>query len=99
MISWLKGQLLAVESESCVLNVSGVGYEVTCSANTLSDIGSLENAELYVHTHVREDQLSLFGFTSLVEKKLFLSLIKVNGIGPKLAITILSAARVSDIVE
>lgn len=99
MIAWLKGQVLTVGSESCVLNVSGVGYDVICSANTLSDVEGLEGAELFVHTHVREDQISLFGFTSQVERKLFLSLIKVNGIGPKLAITILSAAKVSDIVE
>ena len=99
MIAWLKGEILSVGAESCVMVASGVGYEGTCSANTLAEVDSAESAELFIHTHVREDQISLFGFTSQVEKKLFLSLLKVNGIGPKLAITILSAAKVADIVE
>ena len=68
MIAWLKGEILSVGAVSCVMVASGVGYEVTCSANTLAEVDSAESAELVIHTHVREEKISLFGFTSQVEK-------------------------------
>lgn len=98
MISWLKGQPQFLDEEHLTLIVHGVGYELLCSQNTLDDLAGESMAEIYVHTHVREDALQLFGFSSLAEKKVFLSLNKVNGIGPKLAVTILSATTVDEIV-
>lgn len=98
MISWLKGQPRFLDEDHLTLVVHGVGYELQCSQNTLKDLTGEDMAEVYVHTHVREDALQLFGFSSPAEKKVFLSLIKVNGIGPKLAVTILSATTVDQIV-
>jgi len=99
MIAFIRGELHACAEDSMIITTNGIGYELTCSANTIESFVGEAEAELHVYTHVREDQISLFGFQSLIEKKLFLSLIKVNGIGPKLAVTILSAAKVSDIVD
>ena len=98
MISWLKGQPKFVEEDHLTMVVNGVGYELLCSNNTITDLTGESEAEVFIHTHVREDALQLFGFSTPAEKKVFLSLIKVNGIGPKLAITILSATTVDQIV-
>ncbi len=106
MIAYLTGNILEISMDSIVLDVNGVGYELTCSGQTLADVESQRGRwgvgasstpdsrkqQLFVYTHVREDALQLFGFSTIVEKKLFLSLLKVNGIGPKMAITILSGA-------
>ena len=99
MIAYIKGEIQASTDESLVVMTNGIGYELTCSANTIENYFGETEVELHVYTHVREDQISLFGFHTPIEKKLFLSLIKVNGIGPKLAVTILSAAKVADIVD
>jgi Holliday junction DNA helicase RuvA len=92
MIGYLKGQVLEAGLETALLETSGVGYELTCSTATLSALQSRvgQAAVLWVHTHVREDALQLFGFADKLEKQLFLSLLKVNGVGPKSAINILS---------
>ena len=101
MIGYLRGQVAAVESETAFIDVGGIGYEVLASGNTLSDLQSLigQNIVIYTYTHVREDLLQLFGFLQKEEKSMFLSLLKVNGIGPKMALTILSGARLEQIVE
>ncbi|MBK9323568.1 MAG: Holliday junction branch migration protein RuvA [Bdellovibrionaceae bacterium] len=99
MIGYLKGQLVEISPEAALLDVGGVGYEVLGSANTLSDLQSYYGKEviLWVHTHVREDAFQLFGFVSKEEKNLFLSLLKVNGVGPKMALSILSGCRVEQL--
>ena len=99
MIAYLQGQVLEVESVSAILNVKGVGYEVACSTHTLEALTEGQMAQLYIHTHVREDLIQLFGFNQKLEKQLFLSLIKVNGIGPKMAVQILSAASTKRLAE
>lgn len=99
MISFLSGQIIDNEEGVLTLLCRGVGYEVTCSTNTVSDIEDRKVVQLWIYTHVREDQLHLFGFSSKIEKKLFLSLIKVNGIGPKLAIQVLSGASLDHIID
>lgn len=99
MISYLRGNVILAENQSAILDVQGVGYEVICSSNTLSDLVVSADTALWIYTHVREDSLLLFGFSSQVEKKLFESLIKVNGIGPKMAITILSGASLDQIID
>lgn len=96
MIGFLQGTPIEVGEETLIMNVRGVGYEVNCSVNTIETVQDRNIAQLFIHTHVREDQILLFGFSSKLEKNLFLSLLKVNGIGPKLAIKILSAGRTED---
>lgn len=101
MIGYLRGQLLSIDEESVVLDVAGVGYEVLCSSISLSALFERVGTEvgLWVHTHVREDALQLFGFREKSEKTLFLSLLKVNGIGPKSALNVLSGAEVGTILD
>ena len=72
MIAYLRGTVLAVNTEATILDVSGVGYEAHCSSNTLNQIQVGEIASLFAYTHVREDALQIYGFQSLNEKELFL---------------------------
>jgi Holliday junction DNA helicase RuvA len=91
MIAHLRGRLLAKHPNQVVVEAGGVGYDVTISIPTFSDLPAIgSEVALHVHTHVREDQLALYGFLRPAEKTLFEKLITVSGIGPKLAITILS---------
>src|SRR4051812_39505214 len=101
MIGFVRGKLMAVELDSALVETGGVGYEILCSAQVMADLAGSVGTEiaLWIHTHVREDALQLFGFMSKTEKELFLSLLKVNGVGPKSALTILSAGRVEKIIE
>jgi Holliday junction DNA helicase RuvA len=99
MIGYLQGRPLRVESDHLVLLVQGVGYELHCSAQTLDELAGRSFVELWVFTHVREDALQLFGFSTELEKSLFLSLLKVNGIGPKSALNICSGAKAHQIVQ
>lgn len=101
MIGYLRGKIIEVLNDTALLDVHGVGYEVSASANTLGDLQSFLGKDiiLWIHTHVREDALQLFGFHTKEEKNLFLSLLKVNGVGPKMALSILSGGRPSQIHE
>lgn len=99
MIGYLRGQILQHDLETLVVDVNGVGYEVLCSQATLSQVSGRDTVELYIYTAVREDAITLYGFYSKFEKELFLTLIKVNGVGPKLAINILSGAPVESILQ
>src|SRR5690242_3381295 len=89
MIAHLRGRLLSKAPNQAIIECAGVGYEATISVATFTSLPA-ENAEasLYIHTHVREDQISLFGFAETQEKRLFEKLLTISGIGPKLAITI-----------
>ncbi len=91
MIAHLRGRLIAKHPNQAIVETGGVGYDVTISVPTFSELPAL-NAEVsfFIHTHVREDALALFGFLRAQEKQLFEKLLSVSGIGPKLAITILS---------
>ena len=91
MIAHLRGRLLAKHPNQAIVETGGVGYDVTISIPTFSDL-PIPGAEvaLHIHTHVREDQIALYGFLKPSEKQLFEKLITVSGIGPKLAVTILS---------
>jgi len=99
VIASLKGVLANVDLEQIIVDVQGVGYEVLCSNTTLGDLQVLagQPVQLWIHTHVREDAFQLFGFLSKAEKQLFMSLLKVNGVGPKSALSILSGGRVEQI--
>jgi len=99
MIAHLRGKLLAKHPNQAVVETAGVGYDVTISIPTFSDLPGLGNeVALHIHTHVREDQIALYGFLRPAEKKLFEKLITVSGIGPKLAITILSGMPADEMV-
>lgn len=97
MIGFLRGILISKSPPQLLLDVHGVGYEVEAPMTTFYDLPAL-GAEIKLHTHlvVREDAHILFGFASETERLLFRSLIKVNGVGPKLALTVLSGQSVSD---
>jgi len=99
MIAHLSGVLLSKQATSVILDVGGVGYEVTIPLSTfydLADIGS--PVQLRIYTHVREDTLQLFGFKTIRERELFLKIISVSGIGPKLGITLLSGMSADDLI-
>ena len=98
MIGYLEGEIREIDEDNIILLVGGVGYLLTCSQNTIDDLCGQSKVALFVHTNVREDAITLFGFSTHAEKKLFLSLIKVNGIGPKVAVQVLSAARLEDLI-
>jgi len=91
MIAHLRGRVLAKQPGQVIVEAGGVGYDVTISVPTFTALPA-EGAEtaLHIHTQVREDLLALFGFVHLAEKRLFERLITVTGVGPKLAVTILS---------
>jgi len=90
MIYSLKGKIKRVDDNVLVVDVNGVGYEVFCSFNSIDELVGEEEKLVYTYMHVREDICMLFGFSNLSEKKMFLNLISINGIGPKMAISILS---------
>lgn len=99
MIAHLRGRLISKHPNQAIVEAAGVGYEVNISIPTFSDLPSLgAEVALFVHTHVREDALALFGFLRPEEKQLFEKLISVSGIGPKLAITILSGMQAEAMV-
>jgi len=91
MIAHLRGKLISRHPNQVIVEAAGVGYDVTISVPTFSELPSVgSEVALHIHTHVREDQLALYGFLRPEEKQLFEKLLTVSGIGPKLAITILS---------
>jgi Holliday junction DNA helicase RuvA len=100
MISCLKGELFQKSQEKATLLVNGVGYEVFLSSASVEKLPQLgEEVFLYTYTHVREDALHLFGFADTDEKQMFLLLINVSGVGPKLALAILSGIRPADLAR
>lgn len=100
MIAWLQGLLIEKSSNQIILNVKGVGYEVSISLNTFFKLPvEGEQYECVIQTIVREDTFALFGFHDKAEKALFKTLIKVSGIGPKVALGILSSTTSSEFVR
>ena len=100
MIAHLRGKLLTKHPNQAIVETGGVGYDVTITVPTFSDLPLLgEEVALHVHTHVREDMIALYGFLRSAEKTLFEKLITVSGIGPKLAITILSGMAADEMVN
>jgi len=99
MIAHLRGRLVAKHPNQAIVECGGVGYDVTITVPTYTALPA-DGAEtsLHIHTHVREDQIALFGFLRAEEKRLFEKLLIVSGIGPKLAVTILSGMPVADLV-
>ena len=100
MIAQLSGQILSKNPPEVVVEVAGIGYETLCPMSTfykLGDTGS--NVLLYTHLSIKEDSHTLFGFITKDEKILFRELIRVNGVGPKVALAILSHLTVGSLVE
>jgi holliday junction DNA helicase RuvA len=98
MIAHLRGILLAKHPNQVVVETAGVGYEVNISVPTFSELPTIgAEVALHIHTHVREDLFALYGFLRPAEKQLFEKLITVSGIGPKLAITILSGMAADEL--
>lgn len=100
MIAQLTGILAASIAEQVVIDVQGVGYEVTISEQTRHALPARgQSVQLCIHTHVREDQLCLFGFATREERALFRRLLSVSGIGPRLAMAILSGFAPAELVH
>lgn len=100
MIAHLSGTLLAKQPTYVIVDVAGVGYEVSIPVSTfyeLDEVGS--NVQLRIYTHVREDALQLYGFKTVRERELFLRLISVSGVGPKLGITLLSGMSAEEMIS
>lgn len=101
MIGWLDGHIVDKHQPGkLVLNVNGVGYDVETSLNTFFQLDTLNGSiGLHIHTVVREDALLLYGFLDKQERSLFRALIKVNGVGPKMAIAILSSITPNEFIQ
>jgi len=100
VIARLSGTVLDLRTDRLVLDVGGVGYDLAIPLGTFSALPPAgEKAAVHVHTHVREDALSLFGFATREEKYVFERLISVSGIGPKVALTVLSGLPLPDLVR
>ena len=97
MIGYLKGNLVFAEEGVAIVEVNGVGYEVNCSDAVYRELVKNRGGEVYTYTAVKEDGVSLYGFVSQEEKKIFLKLISVSGVGPKMGIAVLSAMSVKDL--
>ena len=98
MYSFIKGAVVEKCENLLVLENNGIGFELIVSNNTMDNVGTIgQQVKIHTYYHVREDQAVLFGFSSIEEKHMFLKLTKVSGVGPKMAITILSGITISDL--
>jgi Holliday junction DNA helicase RuvA len=97
MIGFLTGKIISTKPTQILLDVNGVGYSVNISINTFEKISEKEIVSLFIHTSVKEDSITLFGFFSESEKEMFELLISISGIGPKLGLGILSGINVDDL--
>ena len=99
MIAHLTGILFSKNPQSIIVDTAGVGYQILIPLSTFYQLpDEMEKVSLHVYTHVREDMLQLFGFQTEIEKEIFLLLISVSGIGPKLALNILSGIGLEDLL-
>jgi Holliday junction DNA helicase RuvA len=99
MIAFLRGRVHDKQPNTVVIDVNGVGYEVHVPLSTFYNVGDPgDEVSLRVYTHVREDQLQLYGFLTELERQLFERLISISGIGPKLAIVVLSGMETRELV-
>ena len=97
MIAWLEGKLLSVKAPVVVLNVGGVGYELEVPMPTVYELPAVgEQLQLFVHMVVREDAQLLYGFAQLNSRNIFRELLKISGVGPKVALAILSTFSAQD---
>lgn len=97
MIAFIKGKVIDEFEGGVVLENNGIGYEILCSAALLAKLSAEKEGGVFTYLQVKEDSLSLFGFDNKEEKRMFLKLISVSGIGPKMAMGILSGMRVNEL--
>lgn len=97
MIGYIKGNVIFSNDGVVLLENNGIGYEITCSASVYQKLVNEKGGEVYTYLAVREDGVSLYGFISMEEKNMFLKLISVSGVGPKMGITVLSNMKLSDL--
>ncbi len=98
MFGFIKGIIAFKNNDTVILDNNGVGYELIVSNMCMSHIGEVgEEAKLWTHLHVREDEMTLIGFEDLQEREVFRKLISVNGVGPKMALTILGGISAKDL--
>lgn len=98
MIGYIKGKLLSHIDGTVILENNGIGYEIMCSASVYQDIINNKGGEVFTYLAVKDDGISLYGFISPEEKEMFLKLISVSGVGPKMGITVLSNMSLKDLV-
>jgi Holliday junction DNA helicase RuvA len=100
MIAYLKGKLIQKSSNQVILDIGGVGYRAWIPLSTYLKIGDLnDTVALHIYTHMTDNSLALYGFHSEEERELFLKLINISGIGPKIALNILSGIEASDLED
>ena len=99
MIAYLRGKVLTTTAETAILDVNGVGYEAYCSAGAFRKLIVGQVGELYTYLQVKEDGITLFGFESVKEKEMFLKLITVPNVGPKMGIAVFSSLSVDDFAQ
>ncbi|MCL4079212.1 Holliday junction branch migration protein RuvA [Coriobacteriia bacterium Es71-Z0120] len=100
MIASLTGRLVAKDAAGCVIDVGGVGFRVLMSTSSISALPAEgREASVLTHLHVREDELTLYGFAEPLEREVFLALLGVSGVGPKVALAALSALKPEDLLD
>ncbi len=100
MIAYLKGNMIQKSPNQVILDIGGVGYCARIPLSTYLKLGDLnETVELFIYTHVTDNSLSLYGFSTEDEREIFLKLISISGIGPKLALNVLSGIEASDLED
>ena len=97
MIGYIKGKVLTSTDGVVLIEVGGIGYEVTCSNSAFCKLINAGEGEIFTYTAVREDGIYLYGFSTIEEKNMFLKLISVSGVGPKMGITVLSNMDLSSL--
>lgn len=98
MIGFVKGKILSLTPETALIETaSGIGFEVLVTGSAYNALAGKKEGEVFTYLQVREDGVSLFGFSSVEEKEMFLKLVSVSGVGPKLGITVLSSMTASDV--
>ena len=97
MIGYIRGKILSLSSGTALIEAGGIGYEVLCSASAAEGLAGKTEGEVYTCLQAREDGISLFGFSSPAEKNMFLKLVSVSGVGPKLGIAVLSGMDINSL--
>ncbi len=91
MIAYIEGKITHHDPTHVIIDIGGIGYEIKISLNTFSSIKALKSCKLHTYLHIKEDSHTLFGFFEANEKKLFLSLISISGVGPSTGLMVLSS--------
>lgn len=99
MIAYLKGKLAYKDPTHVIIEVQGIGYEVKISLHTYTALGDREDCRLFTYLHIKEDAHTLYGFRELSEKKMFLDLISINGVGPGTGLMILSSLNPDELQQ